>query len=819
MASESPVALIYGFNGTTYVETSIRAGIAVPAGQPGFLALGSDGTNTRYIKVSSTGVVSVDGSAVTQPVSGTFFQATQPVSGPLTDTQLRATAVPVSGTFFQATQPVSIAATVAISAASLPLPTGAATEASLAKLTITQGTALGSNTQTLSGASVTTAAPTYTTGQISPLSLTTAGLLRVDASGTTLSAAQSGTWNINNVTGTVSLPTGAATSALQTTGNSSLSSIDTKTLAAGQAVMASSSPVVIASNQSAIPVTGTFFQATQPVSGTFFQATQPVSIAATVAVSGPLTDTQLRATAVPVSQSGTWTIAGADATATGALGALNAAVQVSTAGLSGVGIQLAAGTLIGTLVPEISWDGGTTWNSTYFSDVGTGILSGNLIFGSANTAAARVIIGGAGSGLTRVRVSAYTSGTANITVRASNIDDQIFLFEGAPALPAPPSLLQMGGVALTAAPTYTTGTMNPLSLTTGGLLRVDTSGTTVSSTQGTAAALAGAWPTKITDGTTAAAVKAASTAAVATDTALVVAISPNNVLSMVTTSSGYGGQVEGRAAAAATPVGNPVYIGGTDGTVTRAILTDTTGRIIVAPAGASSSASGFSFGDITVSAVGAVAVRRTTLTEQVTNAQRSIVSASANDASAGTGARQVKITYLTATFTGPFTETVTLNGTTAVNTVSTTICYVEKLEVVSVGSTGSNVGAITLKAATAGGGATIMTMNATDNLTFLALHYVPTGKTCYITGVSASSDATAIGQGGLYSLRAQDLSSATAPNRQVSDFVRLYGQSSGITRNYGTPIQVAGPARIQVWVNPASANTVVFAGAFDFYDQ
>jgi len=38
----------------------------------------------------------VDGSGVTQPVSG-----------PLTDAQLRATAVPVSGTFFQATQPVS----------------------------------------------------------------------------------------------------------------------------------------------------------------------------------------------------------------------------------------------------------------------------------------------------------------------------------------------------------------------------------------------------------------------------------------------------------------------------------------------------------------------------------------------------------------------------------------------------------------------------------------------------------------------------------------------------------------------------------------
>ncbi len=43
------------------------------------------------------------------------------VTGPLTDAQLRAAAVPVSGTFWQATQPIS--------AASLPLPTGAATSA------------------------------------------------------------------------------------------------------------------------------------------------------------------------------------------------------------------------------------------------------------------------------------------------------------------------------------------------------------------------------------------------------------------------------------------------------------------------------------------------------------------------------------------------------------------------------------------------------------------------------------------------------------------------------------------------------------------
>lgn len=58
----------------------------------------------------------------------------------------------------------------------------------------------------------------------------------------------------------------------------------------GSTTSANSSPVVIATDQSVIPV-----------SGTFFQATQPVSIASTVTVTGALTDTQLRATAVPVS--------------------------------------------------------------------------------------------------------------------------------------------------------------------------------------------------------------------------------------------------------------------------------------------------------------------------------------------------------------------------------------------------------------------------------------------------------------------------------------------------------------------------------------
>jgi hypothetical protein len=96
----------------------------------------SDGGGSLTVDgmVSVSGTVPVSGtfwqstqpvsiaSMPTTPVTGTFWQATQPVSiassvavtGPLTDTQLRASAIPVSGTFFQATQPVSIAAPVAV---------------------------------------------------------------------------------------------------------------------------------------------------------------------------------------------------------------------------------------------------------------------------------------------------------------------------------------------------------------------------------------------------------------------------------------------------------------------------------------------------------------------------------------------------------------------------------------------------------------------------------------------------------------------------------------------------------------------------------
>jgi hypothetical protein len=89
--------------------------------------------------------IKVDGSGVTQPVSGTvsvtnftsplpvtgaFFQATQPVSGTVSVANFQ-NPLPVTGSFFQATQPVSgtfFQNTQPVSAASLPLPANASQE-------------------------------------------------------------------------------------------------------------------------------------------------------------------------------------------------------------------------------------------------------------------------------------------------------------------------------------------------------------------------------------------------------------------------------------------------------------------------------------------------------------------------------------------------------------------------------------------------------------------------------------------------------------------------------------------------------------------
>jgi len=145
--------------------------------------------------------------------------------------------IPVTGTFFQATQPVS--------AASLPLPTGAATQTTSAATL----TALGSPFQAGGSIGNTSFAATQATAANLNATVVGTGTFATQLTGTTN--------NINNIAGTISLPTGAATSALQTTGNTSLSTIATNSgaqaTAANQATANASLATIATNTGAAIP--------------------------------------------------------------------------------------------------------------------------------------------------------------------------------------------------------------------------------------------------------------------------------------------------------------------------------------------------------------------------------------------------------------------------------------------------------------------------------------------------------------------------------------------------------------------------------------
>ena len=204
--------------------TQYATGTAV--GTPtGTAALGYDGANVRALLTSAAGRLSVDvNSLVAIPTGSNTIGAVNlaqytPVSGRL----------PVDGS--GVTQPVSgtITANIGTSGA-------LALDASVTGLQVSQGSTTSGQKGELMMGAVTTGAPSYTTAQTSPLSLTTAGALRVDNSAVTqpISAAS------------LPLPSGAATSAKQpalgTAGSASADVISVQGIA-------SMTPLVMSLNQ------------------------------------------------------------------------------------------------------------------------------------------------------------------------------------------------------------------------------------------------------------------------------------------------------------------------------------------------------------------------------------------------------------------------------------------------------------------------------------------------------------------------------------------------------------------------------------------
>lgn len=294
------------------------------------------------------------------------------VSGPLTDTQLRATPVPVSGTvtITDGSGPVTVDGTVGVSGTvavsgpltdvqlrATPVPvSGTVTITDGSGPVTVDGTVGVSGTVAVSGPLTDTQLRAAAVPVSGPLTDTQLRATPVPVSGTVTITDGSGPVTVD---GTVTV-TGVAT-------ETTLAALNTKTPALGQAAMAASSPVVIASDQAA----------------------------------------------VPVNQAGV--------SATGSLAAANATVALSLAGATGFALDV-RGTFVATIVVEGTVDG-TNWITLSVVPIGAALNVAQV----ASVSAVGAWWGNAnGLQQVRARASAYTSGSATIVLRAMQAAGLVF---------------------------------------------------------------------------------------------------------------------------------------------------------------------------------------------------------------------------------------------------------------------------------------------------------------------------------------------------------------------------------------------------------
>lgn len=187
----------------------------------------------------------------------------------------------------------------------------------------------------------------------------------------------------------------------------------------------------------------------------------------------------------------------------------------------------------------------------------------------------------------------------------------------------------------------------------------------------------------------------------------------------------------------------------------------------------------------------------------------SVLSSSASDASAGTGARTLKIHGLNSAYE-EINETITLDGTTPVLT-SETFWRVFYAEVLTAGSGGFNVGTITANHSTTTANV-FFVMPVGRNRSNIAVYTIPSGYT-----------------GLLKSLGMWIRGGVTAVSADGELMVRPYGQAAQMrhpwTCNNNTPFGVrpAGglvlteKTDITIRVSACSANNMDIVGAFDIY--
>ena len=142
-----------------------------------------------------------------------------------------------------------------------------------------------------------------------------------------------------------------------------------------------------------------------------------------------------------------------------------------------------------------------------------------------------------------------------------------------------------------------------------------------------------------------------------------------------------------------------------------------------------------------------------------TDDQLEVLSSDANDTSAGTGARTVELQGLDSSW-NLLTETVTMNGTSAVTTTGSFL-RIFRARVVTAGTSLRNEGDITIRDQDTSTTRALITNGVTDGngQTLMAVYTIPAGKTGYIININISSQKD---QEQTYRLMARDNTVANA---------------------------------------------------------
>lgn len=207
-------------------------------------------------------------------------------------------------------------------------------------------------------------------------------------------------------------------------------------------------------------------------------------------------------------------------------------------------------------------------------------------------------------------------------------------------------------------------------------------------------------------------------------------------------------------------------------------------------------------------------LRATAYTEPTSSARRSIASTSGGDSSGGGGTRTVRITYYDDSGAGPFTEDLTLGGTVGINTVSANMRFIERIQTLTVGANGTNLGTISLYSAIDKGGSVISTIAIGDGETWYAHHYIGASKTCYVTSINAGCFGNSYR---LYMTAVNPLN-ANAYAPQVGPLQRISNTVNSLFIPFTVPYKIAGLTRLEMIVRADSATAGVAFSSFSFYE-